>query len=81
MHGFARTEKTAQEVIDSRRLVAKDKWEGMELFPIDFNLKEVITFVQSHNPWTPHGLACTYYTLVHEFKRSPVNKAIRRYMY
>lgn len=81
IHGMARTKDNAQEIIDSRGRIAKDRWESKEIIPIDFEVKAVLEFVKIHTPWAPNGLACIYYTLVHEFGKRPVDEAIRKYMH
>ncbi len=80
MHGLVRSSRSMQEIINSRTIGARDKWEGTELIPIEFSAKAVVEFVHSHTPWSPHGLACLYLTLVHEFGKRTVEEAIRKYM-
>jgi hypothetical protein len=80
IQGMARTEYTAQEIVNMRKLGAKDRWEAMEIIPVDFDVKKVIEFIHSCEPWSPHGLSCIYYTLVHEFGKKAVEEGIRKYM-
>lgn len=79
--GVAHTSSNVHEIIDMRRRGAKDKWEGKELIPIDFNVRTVVEFVDTHRPWSPGALACIYYTLVHEFGKTAVEQAIARYLH
>lgn len=81
IYGVAHTDRITQEIIDMRRLGAMDKWEGTEIIPIDFDVRTVIEFVDTHRPWSPAALASMYYTLVHEFGKKTVEESISRYMY
>jgi transcriptional regulator with XRE-family HTH domain len=84
--GCARTRYTCDEVLKMRAMAAKDKWEVVQAYPIDFEIRPVVRFVQStmsqdkkrplDTIWSPGALACVYYTLVNEFGRKKVDEAI-----
>lgn len=77
VHGFARTKSRSSEVTDHRRMGAKDKWEGMDLVWVPFQLRRVVGFVFANTPWCPNALSCLYHTLVFHFGRKAVDAAIK----
>lgn len=79
--GIARTEKTVREVVDLRRRGAKDKWEGQEILPVKFGIAPVVEFVSAHAPWSSGSIACTYFTLVHEFGKPTVDRVVAKHSF
>lgn len=77
--GKARINKTSEELQAWRSSGVKDKWENEEFVILPLDLSEIVKFVAEHDPWTPAGLTCLYHTLVSEFGREKVEKAIQRY--
>lgn len=76
MLGFAKVNKTVEEILAFRSRGVRDKWENSEFNVVKFTLKDVITYVFTHDPWAPGALACLYQTLVHEFGREKTDKEI-----
>jgi hypothetical protein len=76
MLGFAKVNKTVEEIVEFRSRGVRDKWENSEFNIVKFDLKEIVTYVFTHEPWAPGALACLYQTLVHEFGREKVDKEI-----
>jgi transcriptional regulator with XRE-family HTH domain len=76
--GMIRTPQMAQEIMRYRQSGVKDRLENAQIYLVNFTLDEVVTFVLERQPWTPGGLACLYHTLVHEFGRPAVEKALYR---
>jgi hypothetical protein len=74
--GMARIQRTAQEILNYRKSGVKDL-ENAQIYLLNFEINEVISFVQAHQPWAPGGLACLYHTLVHEFGREAVENEIK----
>ena len=37
------------------------------LYPCDFSIPDIVNFVNSHSPWSHHGLATVYYTMVRDW--------------
>jgi len=74
--GMARVNFTAAQIQERRTTGAKDKWENKTLHYIPFNVQAVVDFVLNHSPWTPFGLVCVLHTLIHEFGRSDVERAL-----
>jgi hypothetical protein len=75
LHGVANASQTMDRIIKLRPMNAKDKWEGT-LYPLNFDCRTVVEFVNKHRPWSPGGLACLYYTLVHRFGKREVQDTI-----
>lgn len=78
--GLVKVEKTAGEIEEWRSQGVKDKWESDEFHVVKFDVHHVLEFVFSHTPWSPESLATLYHTLIHEFGRGAVEKAIQKYL-
>ncbi|HSW96615.1 MAG TPA: hypothetical protein VLF89_02185 [Candidatus Saccharimonadales bacterium] len=76
MLGFAKVNKTIDEILDFRSRGVRDKWENSEFNVVKFDLHEIVRFVFTHEPWAPGALANIYQVLVHEFGREKTDKAI-----
>jgi len=74
--GMARVGFTATRIRERRTTGTKDKWENETLHYIPFTVQTVVDFVLGHFPWTPGGLTCILHTLIHEFGRDDVEKAL-----
>lgn len=75
--GIARTgQVTYNDIVSGRARGAKDKFEGDEIFSIEFTPQAVAAFVHEHAPWTPGGLACVYHALVNEYGKTYVEKVV-----
>ncbi len=79
LRGLMKSQKTANEIIKNWQIGAKDKMENKKLFAIPFTLEDVCEFVFSHRPWGGGALMGIYHTLVHEFGRESVERAISSY--
>lgn len=77
--GLVKVSKTAQEIANYRKAGVKDRAENAQLFTVDFTLNSILSFVLTHQPWAPGGLACLYHVLVHEFGHAAVQHAIQNY--
>lgn len=77
--GFAKVNKTVEEILDFRSRGVRDKWENSEFNVVKFDLHEIVKYVFSHQPWAPGALANIYQVLVHEFGREKTDKAISAY--
>jgi hypothetical protein len=77
--GMVKVDKTAVEILEWRTTGVKDKWENNKIHFVKFDLDFIVPFVLSHSPWAPGGLACLYHTLVHEFGRHKVDRAIKKH--
>lgn len=79
LRGLMKSQKTANEIIKSWQMGAKDKIENKKLFAIPFTLEDVCEFVFSHGPWAGGALMGIYHTLVHEFGRVSVERVLSSY--
>lgn len=76
MLGFAKVDKTIEEILEFRSRGVRDKWENSEFNVVKFDLQEIVKYVFTHEPWAPGALANIYQVLVHEFGRDKTDKAI-----
>jgi hypothetical protein len=76
--GMAKTRSTIEEIQQWRSRGVKDKWENEKLYPLKFDLEQIVEFVLTRSPWAPGGITCLYHTLVHEFGHAKVEKTIKR---
>jgi len=79
MLGFAKVNKTVEEIIEFRSRGVRDKWENSEFNIVKFTLHDIVKYVFTHEPWAPGALANIYQVLVHEFGREKTDKAISNY--
>jgi hypothetical protein len=74
--GMTRTKLSSLEIQERASLGAKDKWENRRIRYVPFDPQSVAEFVMGHSPWQPGGLVCIIHTLIHEFGRERVVKAL-----
>jgi len=79
LRGVIKSHKTANEIIKTWQIGVKDKMENRKLFAIPFTLEDVCKFVFSHQPWGGGALMGIYHTLVYEFGKEAVEKALSSY--
>lgn len=77
--GMVKVQRTAQDIENYRKTGVKDRLENAQFYAIEFQIDEILSFMLNHQPWAPGGLACLYHTLIHEFGRSTVDAAIKRW--
>lgn len=76
LRGMIKVNRNFEEILRNWRAGVKDKIENKKIFVIPFTPQEVCSFIFSHEPFSPGGLVCLYHSLVHEFGREQVNKAM-----
>jgi len=77
--GTVKVKTKIEEILSFRAQGVKDKWENSEFNIVKFELPAMLEFVFSQKEWAPGALACLYHTMVHEFGRETVDKAIKKY--
>jgi hypothetical protein len=84
LYGFAHTTRNLEQLLWGRRTHAKDKWEGIKLYPLNFDVNTVMQFVKETGTdpgWSGGALVSVYYTLVYHFGRQVVEEAIDDYLW
>jgi hypothetical protein len=76
LFGMVKLKRGTEEVLENLRRSARDRFEHRRVFSVPFTPEGVCSFVFSHEPFSPGGLVCLYYTLVHEFGREEVDRII-----
>jgi hypothetical protein len=76
--GVGHTNKTYSEMCHMRDMLAKDRWKSTNLFAVELRLETALQFMADHSPWVPGGLACLYYTLIHEFGKRAVTQTVSK---
>ncbi|WP_146747261.1 hypothetical protein [Thermogemmatispora tikiterensis] len=66
----------ADDLIRRRRMGVKDRMENKQIYVLRFDPQSLASFVVSHSPWAPAGLACLYHCLVYEFGRDKVDHCL-----
>ena len=74
--GFVKVQKTAQAILNYRKVGVKDRMENAQIYVVPFDIDAVVSFVFAHQLWTPGGLTCLYHTLVQEFGRTRVADSV-----
>jgi hypothetical protein len=79
LRGLIKSPKTAHEIMKNWQIGVKDKMENKKLIAVPFTLEKVCEFVFTHEPWGGGALMGIYHTLVHEFGREAVDRALASY--
>jgi hypothetical protein len=77
LQGMIKINKSAEEALSNWHTGVKDKWENTKIFVVPFTPQDICSFVFSHETFS--GLVCLYHSLVHEFGKAQVNRAISSY--
>ncbi|MGB3305515.1 MAG: hypothetical protein WBA63_04960 [Thermomicrobiales bacterium] len=76
--GFAESQLTAAEVQEHFQLRARDRHETRQLIVCPFDTPhDVVTFVLSHQEWSPGAIACLKCLLHSRFSSRSIDNAIR----
>jgi hypothetical protein len=76
LRGIARVSRSAEEIQRIWSDGVKDKTENKHLFAVPFTPEAICGFVFTHQAFAPGALVCLYHSLVHEFGRETVDRAI-----
>lgn len=74
--GMTKADLSLSEIQDRVSLGARDRWENREIRFVPFDPPSVAAFVMENSPWQPGGLTCIIHTLIHEFGRDQVERAL-----
>ncbi|MBE3561255.1 MAG: helix-turn-helix transcriptional regulator [Ktedonobacteraceae bacterium] len=79
LRGMVKVNRRAEDILRSWHAGVKDKIEHSSLLAVRFEPDTLISFILSHGSWTPSALISLYHSLVHEFGRKEVSKAMEKY--
>ena len=77
MIGVARVNKTAQEVLEGRSRGTMGKWENREFYPIDIDLKTILTYLKDREMWDTAWVTL-YWALVYEWGKGKVDSVWKK---